>query len=83
MKVLLQFLHLLDSNGKTVSSEANEAAKSAGAKDVEIHDNVLIAAAFCMFIRYVDGLGTAAPLGSQFYISRAPQRAEFGYLMLR
>ena len=32
-----------------------------GATDMEIHDAVLIAAAFCMFNRYVDGLAMFTP----------------------
>lgn len=46
-----------------------------GATDLEIHDTVLIAATFCMFNRYVDGLGTWAPQDREFYV----QRAEEGY----
>jgi hypothetical protein len=65
--------------GKAMTSELITAAKVTGATDVEIHDTVLIAAAFCMFNRYVDGLGTTAPLDRQFYINRAPQRAEDGF----
>ena len=37
------------------------ARASEGATDTEIHDTVLIAAAFCMFNRYVDGLATLTP----------------------
>jgi len=40
----------------------------------------LIAAAFCMFNRYVDGLGTWAPNDIQFYVNRAPTRAAEGYI---
>src|ERR1039458_5077105 len=39
---------------------------------MEIHDTVLIAAAFCMFNRYVDGLGTWAPTDPDVYRQRAP-----------
>jgi hypothetical protein len=56
-----------------------EEAKNLGATDKEIHDTVLIAAAFCMFNRYVDGLATWAPQDRQFYVNRAPMRAEEGY----
>jgi len=66
---------------QSVTLEQISATKEAGATDVEIHDTVLIAATFCMFNRYVDGLGTTAPLDRQFYINRAPQRAEDGYLL--
>ena len=56
-----------------------ETAKLLGATDLEIHDTVLIAAAFCMFNRYVDGLATWAPRDREFYINRAKARAEAGY----
>ena len=47
--------------GKKVTPEDVEAAREAGADDPEIHDTVLIAAAFCMYNRYVDGLATTLP----------------------
>ena len=81
MKALLSVSASVNKGGKSVTLEQISAAKEAGATDVEIHDTVLIAAAFCMFNRYVDGLGTTAPLDRQFYINRAPQRAEDGYLL--
>ena len=83
MKALLAIAGKVQQGGKAVTSELVAAAREAGATDVEIHDAVLIAASFCMFNRYVDGLGTTAPLDRQFYINRAPQRAEDGYLVLR
>jgi len=54
-------------------------ARNQGATDREIHDTVLIAAAFCMFNRYVDGLATWAPEDEEYYVERAPRRAEEGY----
>lgn len=80
MKALLAIAAKVQQGGKSVTPEAIEAARGAGADDKEIHDTVLIAAAFCMFNRYVDGLGTWAPQDRQFYVNRAPQRAEEGYL---
>jgi hypothetical protein len=56
-----------------------EKAKSLGATDLEIHDTVLIAAVFCMFNRYVDGLDTWAPQDKMFYMSKAKERAKAGY----
>ena len=53
--------------------------KELGATDREIHDTVLIAAAFCMFNRYVDGLNTWAPQDRQLYVERAKMRADDGY----
>ena len=46
-------------------AEDIERARQAGATDLEIHDTVLIAAAFCMYNRYVDGLATSAPRGPE------------------
>lgn len=80
MKSLLAIAVSVQKGGKHVTPEQVENAKSNGATDKEIHDTVLIAAAFCMFNRYVDGLGTWAPTDRSFYINRAPQRALEGYV---
>jgi uncharacterized peroxidase-related enzyme len=79
MKALLAIAASVQKGGKSVTEGQVTAARDTGATDKEIHDTVLIAAAFCMFNRYVDGLGTWAPQDRQFYINRAPQRAEEGY----
>ncbi len=79
MKSLLAIAAAVQKGGKQVTAALIGQAKKQEATDREIHDTVLIAAAFCMFNRYVDGLGTAAPQDRQLYINRAPQRAEEGY----
>lgn len=79
MKALLAIAASVQKGGKHVTAEQIETAKEAGATHKEIHDAVLIAAAFCMFNRYVDGLATWAPEGSSYYIDRAEQRAKEGY----
>jgi len=79
LKALLAIAASVQKGGKHVTIEQVEDARHRGATDLEIHDTVLIAAAFCMFNRYVDGLGTWAPQDRQFYIERAPRRAEEGY----
>jgi len=79
MKALLGIAASVQKGGKNVTTEQIEEARENGASDVEIHDTVLIAAAFCMFNRYVDGLSTWAPTDRQFYVDRAPQRALEGY----
>ena len=79
MKALLAIAASEQKSGKHVTPEQIELAKAEGATDNELHDTVLIAASFCMFNRYVDGLGTWAPQNRQFYIDRAPQRAIDGY----
>jgi hypothetical protein len=57
-----------------------ENARSEGATDVEIHDTVLIAAAFCMFNRYVDGLATWTPTDPEIYDEMGDRIVEQGYL---
>ncbi len=79
MKALLSIAGSVQKGGKQVTAAHIETAKAAGATDIEIHDTVLIAASFCMFNRYVDGLGTWAPQDKQFYVERAPRRAKEGY----
>ena len=79
MKALLSIAASVQQGGKKVTAEQIETARMQGATDKEIHDTVLIAAAFCMFNRYVDGLATWAPEDKTYYIERAKQRAEEGY----
>ena len=79
MKALLAIAASVQKGGKNVTVDQIEEARNNGATDVEVHDTVLIAAAFCMFNRYVDGLATWAPTDRQFYVNRAPQRAVEGY----
>jgi hypothetical protein len=66
-------------SGKSVTAEDIANAKAAGATDVEIHDTVLIAAAFCMFNRYVDGLGSFTPTDERFYDEVGSVIAQDGY----
>lgn len=80
MKTLLDIASNVQVSGKKVTPDHIQAARDAGASDREIHDTVLIAAAFCMFNRYVDGLNTWAPEDRNYYINRAPQRAAEGYI---
>lgn len=80
MKALLSIAGSVQKGGKYVSEAQVESARMHGATDKEIHDTVLIAAAFCMFNRYVDGLATWAPQDRAFYTNRAPMRAAQGYI---
>lgn len=66
--------------GNKVTIEDIEKAKNEGATDREIHDTVLIAAAFCMYNRYVDGLGTWAPEENEAYNDTGKMLAHEGYL---
>ena len=79
LKRLLAIAGLVQQGGQHVTAEAVEAARAEGATDLEIHDTVLIAAAFCMFNRYVDGLAAEAPADPESYRARAARTAEEGY----
>src|SRR5688572_11163089 len=80
LKALLSIAGSVQKGGKKVTREQIEYAKSIGATDREIHDTVLIAAAFCMYNRYVDGLATWAPEDREVYVQRAARRAGEGYI---
>ncbi|MCE7063906.1 carboxymuconolactone decarboxylase family protein [Dyadobacter sp. CY326] len=79
MKALLSIAGSVQKGGKNVSEAQVAAAKLAGADDRDIHDTVLIAAAFCMFNRYVDGLATTAPSNPAIYKNRAENIVKKGY----
>jgi uncharacterized peroxidase-related enzyme len=79
MKALLSIAGSVQKGGKHVSAEQIESAKASGADDRDIHDTVLIAAAFCMFNRYVDGLATTAPTDPDIYRNRAKRVIANGY----
>lgn len=79
LKALLVIAGQVQQGGKHVSSESVQKARSLGATDLEIHDTVLIAAAFCMYNRYVDGLATWQPHDSAMYASMGAHLAEHGY----
>lgn len=80
LKALLNIASHVQISGKEVRTEDITRAREAGATDIEIHDTVLIAAAFCMFNRYVDGLATWAPDDDATYDKIGKQRASEGYL---
>src|SRR5271156_3107492 len=80
LKALLAIAGKVQQGGKNVTSGDIEHARSLGATDLEIHDTVLIAAAFSMFNRYVDGLGTWQPHDEAIYAQRGKRVAREGYV---
>lgn len=80
LKALLRIASLVRVDGRSVDEASVAAAKAEGASELEIHDTVLIAAVFCMFNRYVDGLATRLPDSPAVYAERARQVAEHGYV---
>jgi uncharacterized peroxidase-related enzyme len=79
LKALLDIAGSVQKGGKYVTSLQIDHARILGATDKDIHDTVLIAAAFCMFNRYVDGLAANTPADLSTYPLRAKQIAERGY----
>jgi uncharacterized peroxidase-related enzyme len=79
LKSLLAIAAKVQQGGKFVTEDDIKRAKKNGADDRDIHDTVLIAAAFCMFNRYVDGLGAVTPTDMASYPLRAKQVSEKGY----
>lgn len=79
MKALLTIAAQVQQSGKAVTPDAINKAKEAGATDIEIHDTVLIAALFCLYNRYVDGLATATPANPDFYQALGERLKNNGY----
>lgn len=79
LRALLAIADAVQLGGREVQDKHIEAARTAGATDTEIHDCVLIAAAFCMFNRYVDGLATLAPDAPEAYTAMADRVVTNGY----
>jgi hypothetical protein len=80
LRALLNIAAKVQRDPKTVGAGDIACARSAGASDAEIHDAVLIAAAFCMFNRYVDGLGTSKPADVSAYDEGVERTIERGYV---
>jgi len=79
LKALLVIAGKVQKGGKHVTAADVDRARKEGATDTEIHDTVLIAAAFCMFNRYVDGLATVQPKELEPYRERGKRIAAIGY----
>jgi uncharacterized peroxidase-related enzyme len=79
LKALLAIAEQVQIDGKRVTKDLIDQARFHGATDLEIHDTVLIAAAFCMYNRYVDGLGTWQPRDPAMYAEMGKRMAEHGY----
>ena len=83
LKALLAIAARVRESGRQVTAVDVERARTAGASDLEIHDTVLIAAAFSMFNRYVDGLATFTPHDDAAYDAMGQRMARDGYLANR
>ena len=79
MKALLTIAAQVQESGKSVTAESVQKAKDAGATDLEIHDTVLIAALFCLYNRYVDGLSTVTPSDPAYDKGLGQRLKDHGY----
>ncbi len=79
LKALLAIAGRVQADAKTVTPELVQAARVEGATDLEIHDTVLIASAFCMYNRYVDGLATWQPHDPEMYLAMGVRLANEGH----
>jgi uncharacterized peroxidase-related enzyme len=80
LRALLRIAAAVQRSGLEVTADLVAAARAADATDVEIHDAVLIAAAFSMYNRYVDGLATLAPQDPAVYAAAAQHIVANGYV---
>jgi uncharacterized peroxidase-related enzyme len=80
LKALLNIAGKVQQDGKNVTTGDIQAARDEGATDLEIYDTVLIAAAFCKYNRYVDGLATFQPQDPTLYRERGEMVARDGYV---
>lgn len=80
LKALLAIAAKVQHSGRDVTADDVAKARAEGATDVEIHDAVLIAAAFCMYNRYVDGLATWTPTDPAAYDQMGQRLATQGYV---
>lgn len=79
LRALLRIAEAVRRDGRDVTEQLVAEARTADASDAEIHDTVLIAAAFAMFNRYVDGLGTRTPDDPRAYEAAAKRITTSGY----
>ncbi|GAA2678276.1 MULTISPECIES: carboxymuconolactone decarboxylase family protein [Actinosynnema] len=82
LRALLRIAGAVQESGRAVTPDLVRRARELGATEVEIHDTVLIAAAFCMFNRYVDGLGTLVADDPAHYETAARRIVAEGYVGL-
>ena len=79
MTALLHLARVVRKNPRDVTREDVTRAVEAGATDADTQLAVLIASAFCMYNRMVDGLRAQTPPSPEAYRARAAEIAEHGY----
>jgi uncharacterized peroxidase-related enzyme len=79
LRALLRLAAAVVAGGSHVTDDLVAEVRAAGADDDEIHDTVLLAAAFCMVNRYVDGLDTVPAHDDDAYERMGGELARRGY----
>jgi uncharacterized peroxidase-related enzyme len=79
LRALLRVADRVREKAQSVTPELIAQCRKHGATDLDIHDTVLIAAAFCMYNRYVDGLATLQPRNREMYDAMGEHLATAGY----
>ena len=79
LSALLAIAAKVQLGGRNVTDDDVAAARAEGATDRDVHDTVLIAAAFSRFNRYVDGLAALTPTDPAAYAEMGRRMAERGY----
>jgi uncharacterized peroxidase-related enzyme len=80
MRALVDIARTVQRRSRDLTRSDVEQALRAGATDADTQLTVLIAAAFCMYNRMVDGLRARTPPTAEAYRARATQIAEHGYV---
>lgn len=81
IKALLTIVAKVVEDARSVNENDVISARNEGATDMDIHDAVLIAATFCMFNRYVDGLATLTPTDPKSYEAMGERMGTYGYVL--
>ena len=79
MQALLHIARVVRADPLDLGAADVDAAKAAGASDADVQLAVLIAAAFSMYNRMVDGFRAVTPPSPEAYRERAGEIAEHGY----
>lgn len=79
MQALLHIARTVRANARQLTVHDTEAARTAGASDADVQLAVLIAAAFSMYNRIVNGFRARTAPSTEVYRQRAAEIAEFGY----
>lgn len=81
LRALIDIARIVRGEPSELSAADVEKARAAGASDADVQLAVLIAAAFSMYNRMVEGFRARTPASIEAYSERARQIAEFGYSM--